>query len=58
MSPETDCPCGTFMVTTEAASGFNEFFAISSAVAAFIRADSPSIPEKVPLTNMTTLSPG
>ena len=49
---------GIYIVQLGGPSGFNEFSAISSAVAAFIRADSPSIPEKVPFTNITTLSPG
>ena len=58
ISPVTDWPWGTSTMVTLAAFGSREFAASSSAVAALSRSVSPSIPEKVPLTNATTRSPG
>ena len=54
----TDWPCGVSTTITLFGFGFEESAASSSAVAAFMRMVSVSMPEKVPFGNATTLSPG
>jgi hypothetical protein len=58
ISPVTDWPCGVSTTVTLAVFGLSECAASSSLVAAFMRMVRLSMPEKVPLGNVTTLSRG
>ncbi len=58
VSPVTDWPCGVSTMITLFGFGLSESAASSSAVEAFMRMVRLSMPEKVPLGNATTLSPG